>query len=680
MTTQDALPSCDPLQVELRHGHSGDVFYLAFSPDGRLLATTGDDVRAKIWDVATGRLLHTMVTGGDDGLDEPHIVFLPDGETLLTENCYEARTWNVRTGELLSTVDLNCSYGPISPDGRLVSGTHPIGVCDAATGDELWSIERGEEEGDPGMAFSGDGTILALRRPTAVEVYDSRSGALLRRFPLPEFAYDSHSIAVSPDGTLVASPTESGNSRDEQLLLWHIPSGEVRWTLPPDTLGADCLTFSPDGVVLSAFDYGRVVQWRVDTGERLPGFAIPEACRLGLIRELRYTPDGSAIAAGTTHTVHLYDLATGKRVRVFGQRRRVVGSVAVSPRGGVAASGDDDGGVRFWSLTTGECLSVLPTGRSIGGLAFSPDGRHLVSSNYGGPAVLWDTATGAQLRTFGREGERASPVAFSPDGTILAVVGERREGREYTGLIRMADVRTGEVKATFEEPGRSISGLRFSPDGALLGVVAYGKVSLRDAATGEVVDRVPDVEWLIDVVFSSDGTLMFTPTMWTRIELWDMRGRRSYLGELDMGVDGITNLAFSPDGRRMVVGHHYIDWLTFADVGPGEYTDRLNGHVGPVNAVAWSPDGRHVLSAGVDGTLKVWDPDDKRLLLTLAVLHADDEEGPGTEWIAFTPDGYFTGSENAECFVQWRVGERLLPYDTHPNRRRPDLVVAALCG
>jgi WD40 repeat protein len=148
---------------------------------------------------------------------------------------------------------------------------------------------------------------------------------------------------------------------------------------------------------------------------------------------------------------------------------------------------------------------------------------------------------------------------------------------------------------------------------------------------------------------------------------------------IQMPMDGVSQLAFPPEGTMMAAGYCYDSQVTLTDLATGKIVRSLRGHAAPVRSVAWSRDGRRVVSGSMDGTVKIWDPAAGRLLATLVALPSRDGAEPSADWVAFTPEGYFVGSEGAPSFIQWRVGHGIFPFEEHGARlNRPDLVARSL--
>jgi tRNA A-37 threonylcarbamoyl transferase component Bud32 len=196
-------------------------------------------------------------------------------------------------------------------------------------------------------------------------------------------------------------------------------------------------------------------------------------------------------------------------------------------------------------------------------VAFSPDGKRLVSGSSDGAVKVWDAQTGQETLTLKGHNGSVSSVAFSPDGKRLV-------SGSTDGTLKVWDAQTGQETLTLKGHTGSVSSVAFSPDGKRL------------------------------VSGSTDGTL----------KLWDAQ-----TGQETLTLKGHTGLvysvAFSPDGKRLVSGGQ-DNTVKVWDAQTGQETLTLKGHTGWVSSVAFSPDGKHLASGSWDGTIKVWDADGRQ--------------------------------------------------------------------
>ena len=302
------------------------------------------------------------------------------------------------------------------------SGT--LRILEAPAGSEWsWSI-----------AISPDGAVLASGMADGnVILWNVADGTILHTLAGPD---SMARVAFSPDGSILASAglTMVEDKADSTIRLWRVADGELLRVLeghPYDIVG---LAFSLDGSVLySVSMYGTLKSWQVKDGTLLSEENLLSA---GLVLCVATSLDRTILAlAGTNGSASLWQLADRTYLYTLTGHEESVWSAALSPNGEILATGGGDRTTRLWRVADGTMLHTLeePT-RSVSSLAFSPDGTILASSGkqspiFSAPSVgdpggdtvrLWNVADGTLLRTLeGHAGDVIS-VAFSPDGNVLA--------------------------------------------------------------------------------------------------------------------------------------------------------------------------------------------------------------------------------------------------------------------
>jgi WD40 repeat protein len=420
------------------------VITLAFSPDGKMLASSDFGKAITLWDVATGREQATL-----RGHTAPVLscAFSADGKHVASGAIDGIiKVWELSPGQL----ELTCRghVQPVislawAPDGRtLVSGSMDrlVKVWDLATVKSA-PTAKGFEGAVNALAFSGDGTTLA---------------------------------AVDQKGTLVVCDGASGEIRSRHHLNL--------------ALGlSTCAVFSPDlRSVATGGPMPDVVLFDVATGARrvsLPGHA-------GVVYSLAFAPGGKILAVGTgeaqkSGVIKLWDANMGKELRALGGYKNHVLSVAWSPDRKVLAGGAKDGTVKVWDGATGQerlSFHAGPTMENAPGaglfqlaggvkaVAFSPDGRALAVAS-GSIITLHDTKTGKILVTMNGFSHEPDSLAFSPDGRRLASGGG--EGQfDRGGGTKLWDTATGLEVLSLGDPSDVVRCIAFSPDSGRLATSA----------------------------------------------------------------------------------------------------------------------------------------------------------------------------------------------------------------
>jgi WD40 repeat protein/serine/threonine protein kinase len=585
---------CDASTRTLR-GHTGAIYGLAFSPDGRHLVSAGHaDGTIKIWDVGSGQLVRS--SGQLEGVI--CVAYSPDGRRVASGGGSDntVRLWEAASGALIRTLRGHSAPVPsvaFSPDGGCLassSSDETIKVWDAETGREVRTL-RGHSRGINRLAFSPDGKRLAsASHDGTVRLWDAASGTLDRT--LSAHASGAWGVAFSPDGRRVASC-----GSDATVRLWDAVSGQELLTLSGHRAAVHTVAYSPDGRHLASSSVdGTARVWDASSGQTLQTLS----GHAGMVHFVTFSPDGRRLAScGTEGTVKLWDIVLGQEAQTLRGHAGVIASVAFSPDGRRLASAGVDRTVRLWDADSGQQARIFRghTGR-IFGLAFSPDGRRLASASLDQTVRLWDVDGRRELRILRGHTDLIYDVTFSPDGRLLASGGG-------DGIVRLWDPDTGLEVRDLRGHSGAILGLAFGPDSRRLASAGDDKtVRIWDATTGNEVRTLRGHTGIVAGLafspdgrrFASAGAIDGTVRLWdadTASEIFAMRGNTA----------GMSEVAFSPDGRRLAAagGGTVKLW----DVATGQPVVTLSGQASSGRGLAFGRDGR--LAAAVGENVKIWD-------------------------------------------------------------------------
>lgn len=388
------------LELVVQTGHSDAVRAVAFSPDGRILATASLDKTIKLWTTDGGLEIRTL-TGHDAWVNS--IAFSPDGKTLASASRDNTvKIWAIENGRLLKTLTKHADWATsvaFSPDGKTVAGASrdkTVKLWNAASGEEIKTL-NGHADAVWSIAFSPDGKFLAsASRDKSVKIWNVATGVETKNFTGHAAAVNA--VAFSPDGKFLASADD-----DKTVRLWDAASGRELKVLSGHTESITSVAFSPDGKTLATSAYDKNIKlWNVAGnaagGDEIKNFAED----YGMTLCVAFSPDGKTLAAGNhNHTARLLDAATGAEVLTLRGRADNVLSAAFSPDGRWLATGYQFGELRLWNVATGQSPTFVRAANKwmIETLKFSVDGKTLVS-NGNSPSFtkMWEVETGKEIK------------------------------------------------------------------------------------------------------------------------------------------------------------------------------------------------------------------------------------------------------------------------------------------
>lgn len=587
---KQAPPGLVAVWGDSRLKHQGPVYGVAYSPDGKTLASGSWDRTVKLWNPETGQGLRTL-----------------------------------KAGDLVSCVAFN-------PKGTLLAcgcenGT--IKVWDPAGGSEIQTL-RGHKGGVRSVAFREDGLVLASGSlDHTVKLWDT--GTWKERKTLPGHQKMVSSVAFSPDRKLLAS-----GSDDNTIRLWDPVSGQDRGILMGHKGSVRGIAFSSDSKRLaSASADGTVKLWDTEMRKEKQTFSSESP------DSVAFSPDGKTLACGDgSGPVLLWDLTSGKQPRPLSGHKGDVHSLAFRPDGKTLASGSHDNTIKLWDLSTGQ-EQLTPKGHagSVASVSFSPDGKVLASGSNDQTVKLWDSATGKELLTLIGSGGSVLAVALSPDGETVAAGGLDR-------TIRLWSRTSGKELGSLPKQPQGILSLAFSPDGKLLASGSWdGKVVVWQVDQRKEVYNLKTnhKDGFTAVVFSPDSKLLASGGAEGTVQLWEMSNGKEF-HTLRGGEGGIKCLAFSPDSQVVAAGNESPTVKRWKAVS-GSPLPSLIGQQSTIKSIAFSPDRQLLAAAADDGTVRFWELASSNEKAMIPLYPAGGMEDRGNP-VAFSPEVRHLASGN----------------------------------
>ena len=522
-----------------------EITAIAYAPDGTRIVSGNSDNAVRVWDTTTMQRIGTLSGYHTGGVTA--VAYAPDGTTIATgcgwrwgddkDNTNTVQLWDAFTGIRKAKLAGHTkritaiAYSPDSTTIATASRDSTVRLWDADTAKHKTTLKhrQGVNATLPwnhganavnAIAYSPDGNTIATGTQNGkVRLWDARTGRLKTKFRAHAFGIVS--IAYSPDSNMIATASWNGTAE-----LWDGQTGKHRTTITKHSRIAP-LAYLPDGNTIA-------------TGEP-SGFGVRDASTgkretLTTIRgtPIAYSPEGNTIATKNWNdTVQLWNAKTGKRKTtlkhtnlihlLFTDREYEISSAVFSPDGNtVVTVGEyythDEGTIYLWHVRTGKRKIIYEGDNYHSVVAFSPDGRTIVSGDLGGKIQFWNPVTSeleATITTQHTSGVKS--LVYSPDGKTIAI------SKRNTNVVRLWDIATRENTITLVGHTGEVSAIAYSPDGRTIATGSHDRtVRLWDANTGKHKTTFTGYTRVTSLIYSPDGRTLASGSSDRTVLLWEI--------------------------------------------------------------------------------------------------------------------------------------------------------------
>lgn len=699
------------IETVLQKGHSQYVSCLAFSPNGKFIATGSHDNTVKLWDYKSGKEIRSF--SQHTGFIR-NISFSSDGTRILSASAdNRAIVFNIETGDVI--VDIKQAKNRLwkacfSPDGSKVltmDDRTDLKLWDASTGELLKTYKKEYDSEISEAWFTPNGTaVMHVNENKENQITYFSDSSFNRTFKLDK----TYSYAISPNGKILAVGTstqyaklfnlETGERLDSlvpnpeqgcsgcktRLMfshsgkylatvtkysgvdIWEVKSGKKVMNFEYSSSWVDAVAFSPNDKYIQVTADDETSVWDIQLGKKVRDFNFN-----GLECIPVFSPDSkSLLTTAENNIAALWNIATGSKTRTFQgylNKQRDDGmkfdqgnwyhsniirylnlktAAVLHPNGKWVARTKVDSVVVLMNIETGKVERVFEGhSKAVLSVDFSEDGEYMLSASGDRTIKMWSVSTGELIRTYRGHGELVFDARFSSDN-IFIVSGS------WDATLRIWNTETGKLHSYVDIEEASPFRVDFTPyDLYAISSDLGDNLKLYEVdAAKEFRSIIGHTAIVTDIAFSPDSRLMATSSLDGKVKVWDLLSGM-LVRKLSGHTSGVFSLAYHPNNNLLISGSNDRT-IKVWDLSTGKVIKNLTGHSAGVTSLSVSKDGKRLVSCTKDGETKVWDLENLKELYTYIQIDR-------STWLSKTPSGYFDGSPDALKQINYVSGTEVIP-------------------
>jgi WD40 repeat protein len=644
--------------------HTGMVFDLAYSKDGKYIISGGEDNLVKLWEVRSQKCIRTFPGQGSEILS---LCFSGDGKKIASGGIQKINIWSTETGALIKSLNghtARVSSLSFTPDDKqLVSGSHDgkIILWDIETGNKLKEIKRTDGQYIHDIVLTQDGKKLLCasgysRNKGEISLWDLETGKLISR--MDTLGKEVMSVSFTPDGKKILSGDCMG-----KIKLWDLQTGNCLKTIDAK-FGAllETVSLSPDGKYFAACDWWglNLKIFNIETG------ICTQTLKAGngsSIRAIKFSPDGLIIAANEGNKIIMRNAKSNVVTGILGNNIVTTGELHFIENGKYLFSGN-----KKWNTQSGQL--IMNYAQKIRHNGFSKDGTLFLTIHNDNKISIWDQASGKNIRTIQSPNNYVYAAVFSGNGKNIICA-------EYNGaaIINMWDIATGKKLKTIFGPNESmyIGYLDISEDGKRLLMVANTKgemfsqitsVKILEPETGRIMDLNLKVNKGVNgsVSFSKDGAKILT-YIDGNLFTYDAQTGQPLTSYADKNAAKATCATFSPDTKMVAAGMDYLYggthqfYINLYASDTEKPVKSLKGHTAAITSIVFTHNGKQLVTTALDQSIKYWNIETGEELLEMYALSSND-------FVAITPEGLFDGTAKGIKYLYYVKGLEVIPLES----------------